>query len=133
MYNLCSLLLWVAGHFDTRLYLLSSKVQGILWSGADIVIVFVLLKISALFRQRSGKSRIFFRYVLLAGTALLTPALIVVKTPRSFFYLESIICGVQFLILLYTVVVERKGMPEVILSLIGKTRLEKGTGAVDPP
>ncbi len=112
-----TLLLWVGTGFTTEIYMISTKIQGIAWSIADIVLVFILLKIVDLVRQSSGKKRIFYRYLLLLVSAVLTPSLLFTQTARQIFILESIICGMQFAILVYTVIAERKDLLHFVKEL----------------
>ena len=117
-----SLLLLVGKNFTTEVYMFYTKLQGMIWSIADIVLVLVLLKIADLIRKRSQKKRITLRYVFLLVSAILTPLLIFTKTPRQFLLLESIICGTQFSILVYTVIVEIKEMVKAVkkISIMGR-------------
>ncbi|MDY7034474.1 MAG: hypothetical protein SVY10_21560 [Thermodesulfobacteriota bacterium] len=101
--------LWLRTVFTIDVYMISTKIQGILWSIADVILVFFLLKISDIIRTRTGKRRIISRYVLLYLTAFATPLLVFTKTPHQFFLLESIVCGTQFAILVYTIFAERRG------------------------
>jgi hypothetical protein len=107
--------LWISGNFTTEAYLFHSKIQGIVWSSADIILVLAMLRIVNLGRRRAGLKAPLARYVLLCLTAVLTPLLLFSRTPKEFFLLECIICGGQFLILLYTVIFERKRLLDLVL------------------
>lgn len=100
-------LVWIGTHFTPEAYLASTKVQGLLWSAADLVLVFAFLRIAGVLRSREGARPIRWRYLLLAGTALITPALAFAQTSRQILVLESLICGVQFLLLVATLFLER--------------------------
>jgi peptidoglycan/LPS O-acetylase OafA/YrhL len=106
--------LWIGAHFTAEVYLFSSKLQGMLWSAADIVLVLALLKIADFVRHRSGEKKIALRYLFLWLSALITPLMFFAQSPQQFFLLEAAICGMQFLILVYTVVAERKRMVAVM-------------------
>jgi hypothetical protein len=108
-------LLWISLNFTDEAYLFHSKIQVILWSAADIILVLAMLRIVNLSRRRVGLKGPLVRYVLLGLTAALTPLLLFARTPGEFFRLECIICGGQFLILLYTVVFERKRLLALVL------------------
>lgn len=110
-------LFWLATHFSTDAYLVSTKVQGLLWSAADIVLVFVLLRIADLLRRHANTRPIRWRYLLLGLTVLLTPLLAFVSLPRHFLVLESVICGIQFLLLVYTLVAEREQFAGLVVEL----------------
>ena len=103
-----SLLLWIGTYFTEETYMFYTKIQGMIWSLADFLLIFFILKIIDLVRANEGKGKIFFRYLFLWSSAVLTPLLILPQTKNGFFLLESIICGIQFSILVYTVMVERK-------------------------
>ncbi len=101
-------LMWIGTHFTAEAYLTSTKAQGLLWSAADIVLVFAFLRIADVLRAREGVASIRWRYIILAGTALLTPLLALAATSRQILVLESVICGTQFLLLIITLFLERK-------------------------
>jgi hypothetical protein len=110
-----NLFLWIGSHFNQDLYLLTSKIQGICWSIADIALVLAVLRIAELARRRHGLNRLTVLHLLLWGSALLTPLLIVARKPREFFLLECVICGCQFLILLYVAFTERNRVLDLFL------------------
>jgi len=114
METIKNLLLHIGESFGPDVYLLSTKIQGLIWSTADIVLLLVLLRIVDILRRRSNVRPLKWRYVLVTATALITPLLALAKTSRHFLILESLICGTQFLLLVYTLLVERK----ILLSLI---------------
>lgn len=116
--------LWIATHFNADAYLVSTKVQGLLWSAADIALVFVLLRLADLLRRQAKARPIRWRYALLAATALLTPLLALVSTSDRFLLLESVICGVQFLLLVYTVIAERRRFFLLVTELGGGAKQE---------
>jgi hypothetical protein len=104
-----TLLLWIGVSFTADLYMMSAKIQGMLWSVADIVLVFVFLKIADQVRLRTRGGKIRWRYFFLWGSAALTPLLVFTRNMDQFLLLESVICGIQFCILILTVIMERKG------------------------
>jgi hypothetical protein len=114
-------LLWIGAHFTADVYLASSKLQGILWSAADIALVLAFLRIADFVRARTGEKKIRFRYHFLWLSALLTPLMLFARTPQQFFLLEAVICGTQFLILVYTVVAERRRMVAVMRKALCRT------------
>lgn len=114
MKGLETIFLWIGTHFTPEAYMFYSKLHGLLWSAADVVLILALLKIADWARRRREGKRIRVRYILVLFSALLTPLLLFSRTPKEFFRLECVICGIQFLILIYTVMVERKGVLDVI-------------------
>lgn len=102
------LILLIGRSFTRAEYIRLTVMQGLIWSLADIFLVFCLLKLTNLIRSRNGKRTTVIRYLLLALSALLTPLLIFFPEPGSFFMLESIIFGIQYMILLYTLIVDSR-------------------------
>ena len=110
-------LFWVATHFTADMYLVSTKVQGFLWSAADVVLVLVLLRIADLLRRQANARPIRWRYLILGVTVALTPLLAWAPSSRLFLVLESAICGIQFLLLVYTVLAERERFRSLVVHL----------------
>jgi len=98
----------IGKNFSTEAYMLTTKVQGILWSISDIIIIYFMLKIASLIREKNQKKEILLRYIFLWLSAVLVPFLVFTVTPRQFFILESVIFGLQFFVLIYSVFVETK-------------------------
>lgn len=113
-----NIFLWLGTAFTIDVYMFYTKIQGMLWSIADVILVLVLLRISDLTRVKKGQRRIISRYIFLCLTAILTPLILFTKTPRQFFLLESIICGTQFAILVYTIFAERRGAMDFLRQLM---------------
>ena len=111
-----NLFLWIGSNFDRSIYLSTSKIQAVCWSVADIALVLAVLKIADLARRRFALGRVMPLYLLLLGTAVITPLLVLAQTPWQFFVLECVICGCQFLILLYVALTERNRVLELFLS-----------------
>jgi hypothetical protein len=107
--------LWIGSNFNAGLYLLTSKIQAVLWSAGDVVLVFAALRIADLARRKAGMRRLNVLYGLLWLTVLLTPLLVFAATRRQFFLLECTICGLQFLILLYVALSERSRILELLV------------------
>lgn len=103
-------LLWIGNHFSHEIYYTTTKVQGLFWSLADIALVWYMLKIADFIRNRTGRSKITWRYYLLFISVILTPFLLVMETSTHFFILEAVIFAIQYLLLLYSVVAEKKGV-----------------------
>ncbi|MFH1351719.1 MAG: hypothetical protein ABII26_12420 [Pseudomonadota bacterium] len=113
-----AVLLWIGANFTEEVYLFYTKLQGIIWSAADICLVFFVLKVADLARAKERKRKILWRYISLWISAALTPFLLLTKTKNEFFTLESIICGIQFSILVYTLISERKITIKLIREII---------------
>ncbi|MDY6903264.1 MAG: hypothetical protein SWH61_01140 [Thermodesulfobacteriota bacterium] len=108
----------IAKGFSPAVYLLATKIQGLMWSAADITLIFFLLKIVDVVMSSKDGKKITIRYYLLLVSAMLTPFLIVADTADFFFRLESIIFGIQFAVLLYTVCVDIKIATAYLRSIV---------------
>ena len=116
--ELDELFLWIGEHFTVNVYLFHTKVQGILWGVADIFLIYFILKIADFARERAQKKKILWRYLCLWLSALLIPLLLWTKTKTQFFLLESIICGIQFSILVYTAILESKTLKNMLKKML---------------
>ena len=106
--------LWIGATFTVSAYMNSTRIQGLLWSAADITLALVFLKIADEARARAGKGKIRFRYGLVWASALLTLILPFARNPREFFHLESLIFGLQYLVLLFSAFTESRTILEAI-------------------
>lgn len=110
METLTNILLWIGTNFTDEAYYTTTKVQGIFWSLADIAIIWYMLKVADFIRSRTGESKITLRYYFLFLSAVLTLFLLMMKTAQLFFILETAILAIQYLLVMYTVVMERKNV-----------------------
>lgn len=117
-----TLLQWASEYFTVAMYLQATKIQGIFWSAADIMLVYYFLKIAALCDGDPNRAKMTARYALLWVSALLTPLLLITQTQDQYFILDAVICGIQYLILLYTLVRSGKGMTNHVLGVLRSPR-----------
>ena len=108
MQGIENFLLWLAHDFDTPRYMFHTKVQAIFWSIADVVLIFAFLKIIDRTKKKLGDRGIHIRFWLLYFSALLKILPFFFKTPEIFVSLDFFICGLQYSILLYTVIADWK-------------------------
>jgi hypothetical protein len=106
------LFLEIGKGFTIETYLMTTKVQGILWSISDVIIIYAILRIISIIRNKNHKKRIFYRYILLWLSVILVPFLVLTGTSKSFFILESVIFGLQFTVLIYSLFVDTKDAME---------------------
>lgn len=111
------LFIWIAQNFTSDVYLVSTKVQGLIWSTADIILLVALFRIVSLLRERAQAPPIRWRYGFLMASAVLTPFLAFTDSSRQFLILESIICGIQFMLLVYTVITEKGKFLDLVKEL----------------
>lgn len=98
------LFIYVARNFVKGEYIKLTVFQGLLWSAADIFLVFCLLRVRDVALRSGSQAAVRLRYILLGFSALLTPLLFFCRQPGTFFFLESVIFGLQYGILIYTLV-----------------------------
>lgn len=119
-----SILIYINQNFDYQIYLIFTKIQGFLWSIADIILIFYILRIIQLSKKTLNKKPPLIRYGLIILSTLLVPLLFYTKTSREFLHLESVICGIQFIILIYTTVKDREDFLKY-LTLNGILKINK--------
>ncbi len=112
-----SILLWVAETYDPAAALRATQINAILWSLADIAIVAAVLDAVDFLRRREGAENAAYRRWILAATILLTPGLVFAADQREVFILESVICGLQFLVLAETAWRERTRLLEAYFEI----------------
>jgi len=110
-------LLWISRVFDITAYLGITKIQGLLWSVADIVMILAFLLVVDILIRKQGSRVSCWRYILLFSTLLMTPFLLFTRSSKAFFLLESAIFGIQYLILLYTLIKNSRAVVKVLLTL----------------
>lgn len=108
----------IAEGFTDDVYQRFTRVQMIAWSVADLLLVWVVLRISGYVRRAQRRPRIVFRYVLLAGSVFLTPLVPFVSDLDSVFRLESAIFVLQYAALLSSLVLEGPHVMRFLRSLV---------------
>lgn len=91
----------IGSHFGPDSYLVLTRIQGSLWTAADVVIVWYLLKIADLMRAYLGVRRHRLSYAVLAATIPFALFLPVAPTGLSVFRIELFVTIPHFLIILY--------------------------------
>lgn len=82
--------------------------NALAWSIADILLCVFLLDLTDRARRVEGRCRARLRWSLFAVSVLLTPALFVASSQQAIFREEAIICGLQFLVLAGTAVLDAR-------------------------
>lgn len=91
----------IGGTFSPEAYLVLTRIQGSLWTLADFVIVFYLIRIADLMRLYIGHRRHRFSYAVLAATLPFALLLPFAPTGGAFFRLELLVTVPHFLLILY--------------------------------
>ena len=110
-----TLFLRIAEGFGPTEYIFWTKIQVVAWSAADIALVFAALRIISFARAHAGRRRIRVRYVLLAVSVGLTPAVFMLQSSQQIFRLEAAVVGLQFAIMIYSIIVDRQSVLGLLL------------------
>jgi hypothetical protein len=110
-----SLFLHIAEAFGPTEYVFWTRFQVVAWSVADISLVFAVLRIIDLARTNAGEPRIRVRYGLLAVSAGLTPVIFVLDSSQQIFRLEAAVVGLQFAILIFSIIIDRQTVLRFLL------------------
>jgi hypothetical protein len=97
------LFLFIGSRFTPAAYMTATRIQGILWSLSDVLLIFIFLKIIAVVKGDRCRRRLLGQFLLLWISAFLVLFLPFIDDSRGFFILESVIFGLQFAVLLYSV------------------------------
>jgi hypothetical protein len=111
--------------FSPEAYLFWTRIQCLAWTGADLVIVFYLLRIANLARRLAGQRPHVVSFIVLWTTLLFVPVVTVAPTGRMIFYLELIITVPHFLIILYVLAADARGLAtalHTVLNTRGETQ-----------
>lgn len=117
-----SLFIAIGNGFSPEVHLAVTKVQGLLWSTADIVLIWFLLKIVGLARTAQAGVGAVWRYRLLILSAVLVPFLVLTPTSKAFFVMESGIFGLQFGVLIYTLATDTRSLLAFLRAIITRAR-----------
>ena len=100
---------WQAAEaFTPESYLFWSRIQGSLWTSADIVICWYLLRLGNLARAISGKRPHRVCFAILFATLPLAALIPVAPNATAFYRLELLVTIPHFLIILYVMLVDWK-------------------------
>ncbi len=91
----------IGSEFTHEQYMFWSRVQGTLWTAADVALIFYLIRIMNLFRRHLGLRRHLWSYAVLGATLPFAALVPVVENARTFFYLELAVTIPHFLLILY--------------------------------
>ena len=82
--------------------------NAILWQAADIVLCMALLDLTDRARRLEQGRRAWVRWLLFLASVILTPALFTAGSQKEIFRIEAIVCGLQFLVLASTAVIDAR-------------------------
>ena len=91
----------IGSTFSHEQYLYWSRVEGTLWTCADLVLIVYLIRTTNLFRRHLGLRLHRASYVVLGATLPFAALVPFVENARTFFYLELAVTVPHFLLILY--------------------------------
>lgn len=109
----------IGGRFGPDQYLFWTRIQCLLWTGADFVIVFHLLRIANLARALLGRRTHFISYIVLFATLPLAPFVLVAPTGGLIFLIELLVTVPHFLLILYVIAANVRVFPLAANRLFG--------------
>ena len=98
----------LAESFTPETYLYWSRIQGSLWTAADFVICWYLLRLGNLARAISGRRPHGIAFAVLFATVPLAILIPVAPNATAFYRLELLVTIPHFLIILYVFVIDWK-------------------------
>jgi len=111
------LFVWILRHYSFGVSLGTAKAGGVAIGLIDVLLVFAFLKIAELIRARRGARRIVVRYLLLAGTLVLIPLLLMADHHGLFWMLDAVITSGHLAIIGYTLVTEGRAIMAFLAEL----------------
>ncbi len=100
---------WLAkagGWFTPEQYLLWTRVEGLAWTLADLVIVWYLLRLGNLCRASMGRRQHRIAYAVLAMTLPFVALLPFAQTGMAFFFLELLVTIPHFVLIVYALLTD---------------------------
>lgn len=91
----------IGEHFSPETYLVLTRIEGTIWTLADMVIVLFLFLNANLLRRHLGCRRHRFSFLLLGATVPFAMLLPFAQTGMAFFRLEVIVTMPHFALILY--------------------------------
>jgi hypothetical protein len=112
------LILWMGERFSPEAYLFWTRIQCLLWTAADLVIVYYLTRLSNLARGLVGAAPHRVPYGVLVLTAALAPLVAVAPTGMQVFALELIITVPHFICIVYLMAANLRHAPRALARLL---------------
>ena len=110
-------ILWLGERFSPEQYLFWTRIQCLMWTSADLVIVYYLLRIANLGRGLIGIRPHRYSYVILALTIPGMPFVAIARTGMQIFLLELVITIPHFLLILYILAANYQHGPKAFRKL----------------
>lgn len=92
---------WMGTQFSAEAYLFWTRIQCLMWTAADVLIVFSLIRIANLGRKLTGDTVHRAPLVILGLTLLPAPLVGIAETGGIVFLIELLVTVPHFLLILY--------------------------------
>lgn len=109
---------WCGNLFSAQQYVFWTRIECTAWTLADIVIVFLLLKIGELARAVARRERHRIAYVVLAATIPLAAIIPIEPSGEFIFLIELLVTVPHFLIILYVLLADVKPIMQTLSVLL---------------
>jgi hypothetical protein len=116
-----NLLAFLGAYFTPEQYLFMTKLQCLLWTAADVVIVYYLIQIANLARGHLNMKKHLAPFIVLGCTLFLIPLVPIAKTGNAIYTLELLITIPHFLLILYILAANTKAFPAFLSYLVNKS------------
>jgi hypothetical protein len=110
-------ILWLGERFSPEQYLFWTRIQCLMWTSADVVIVYYLLRIANLGRRLIGVRAHRYSYVILVLTLPGMPFIALAQNGSQIFLLELAITVPHFLLILYVLAANYRHGPKAFRRL----------------
>jgi hypothetical protein len=120
---------YLGNRFTHDHYLFWSRVEGTLWTAADIVIAWSLIRMGNLARAFVHVRLHRFSYAILLATLPLAAGIPFVDSGRMFFQLELAVTIPHFLIILYVCAVDARVGLRALVAALNENQSEQHAGA----
>lgn len=111
-------ILWMGRQFSPEAYLLWTRVQCLLWTGADLLIIIYLTRSANLLRRLCEVPTHRWPYYIVAATLVPVPFIVLVSTGMQLFLVELLITVPHFILILYVLVANISVAPQGLALLL---------------
>lgn len=109
----------IGQHFSVEDYLVWTRLQGSMWTLADVVIVLYLIRVANLFRIYEGLRRHRLSYIVWGLTLPFSTLLPFAQSGAAIFRIELLVTVPHFLLILYVCLSNIALVSRVYLNILG--------------
>ena len=118
MNTFIEILRFLGAHYSPEQYLFMTKIQCLLWTAADLVVVFYLLQIANLARTQLHLPKHLYPYIALGVTVFFVPLVPIAQSGAMIFRLELLITVPHFVLILYVLAANMQVFPEYLAAMM---------------